>query len=255
MLKRLLAHPLTRGLAPDDPSTTVLRRQIIREKELLRRLYLEWYTLLSGAVPPGPGSILELGSGAGFLKQVIPQAQTSEVFFCPGVDVVLDGCRLPLRDGSLKALLMVDVFHHVPDAERMLAEAVRTLAPGGCVAMLEPWVSAWSRLVYAHLHPEPFDPENTNWRFVSSGPLSGANSALPWMVFHRDRERLAELFPELCVETIRPGYPLSYLASGGVSLRQFSPGWSYPLWRGVEGLLSPLMRHVAMFAFIVLRRL
>ncbi|PKN08884.1 MAG: methyltransferase type 11 [Deltaproteobacteria bacterium HGW-Deltaproteobacteria-8] len=254
MLKRLLAHPLTRGLAPDDPLTTTLRRQIIREKGLLRRLYLEWYTMLAGAVPPGPGAILELGSGAGFLKEVLPQALASEVFFCPGVDVILDGCRLPLRDGSLKALLMVDVFHHLPDAERMLAEAVRTLAPGGCLAMLEPWVSTWSRFVYARLHPEPFEPEAVDWRFEPSGPLSGANSALPWMVFQRDRERFAARFPELQITALRPGYPLSYLASGGVSLRSLAPGWSYPLWRGVEGLLSPLLRHVAMFAFITLRR-
>lgn len=255
MLKRLLAHPLTRDLAADDPATTALRRRIIREKRLLRRLYLEWYSLLADAVPPGPGAILELGAGAGFLNEVIPQAVASEVFLCPGTDVVLDGCRLPLRDGSLKALLMVDVFHHVPDVECMLAEAVRTLVPGGCLAMVEPWVSSWSRFVYAHLHPEPFEPEALGWSFASSGPLSGANSALPWMVFARDRGRFEARFPELTIETLRPGYPLVYLATGGVSLRSLSPGWSYPLWRGLEGLCSPFMRHVAMFAVIVLRRL
>lgn len=110
---------------------------------------------------------------------------------------------------------MVDVYHHVPDVECLLAEAVRPLAPGGCLAMVEPWVSSWSWLIYAHLHPEPFEPNAVDWRFASSGPLSGANSALPWLVFQRGRARFAKRFPELRIATIRPGFPFSYLASGG----------------------------------------
>ena len=48
--------------------------------------------------------------------------------------------------------------------------------------------------------------------------------------------------------------PFRYLASGGGSLRSLSPGWSYGLWRGVEGLLAPLASQLAMFALIVVER-
>jgi hypothetical protein len=32
------------------------------------------------------------------------------------------------------------------------------------------------------------------------------------------------------------------------------PGWTFEAWRGVEHLMQPWMRSVAMFATIVLRR-
>ena len=49
-LSRLLAHPLTRGLHPDDPVTTAVRRQLIRGKPFLRRIYLEWYRKIANAL-------------------------------------------------------------------------------------------------------------------------------------------------------------------------------------------------------------
>jgi hypothetical protein len=42
--------------------------------------------------------------------------------------------------------------------------------------------------------------------------------------------------------------------SGGVSLRSLAPGWSYPMSRGFEWLLSPWNHRLAMFALIELER-
>lgn len=44
---------------------------------------------------------------------------------------------LPLADGSVDAVLMVDALHHFPDHERCLAEAARVLAPGGVLVVCE----------------------------------------------------------------------------------------------------------------------
>jgi SAM-dependent methyltransferase len=159
MLRNLLAHPRTRGVDLDDPRTTALRRDIVRSKPFLKRIYDEWYALLAADLPAGPGRVLELGSGAGFFGEVVPEAITSEIFPTPGIDVVLDGLRLPLADGSLRGIVMTDVFHHLPDVRRLLTEATRCVRPGGVVAMIEPWVSPWSRLVYTKLHHEPFRPD------------------------------------------------------------------------------------------------
>lgn len=254
MLKRLLDHPLTRGMLPDDPQTTLLRRQIISGKPFLRNLYTEWYKTLERVIPEGFGAVLELGAGAGFLKDVVPGAIASELFPMPGIDVVMDGQRLPMRDASLKALLMVDVFHHLPDVERFLTETVRCLRPSGCLAMVEPWVTPWSHFVYARLHSEPYEPEAAKWAFPSTGPLSGANSALPWIVFERDRKLFQRKFPELEIVSIELGYPMSYIVSGGVSMRSLTPRWSYSFWRAVERCLSPWNRQLAMFACIIVRR-
>ncbi len=253
MLLRLLGHPLTRGLDPDDPHTTLLRRRIIQEKAFLRRIYREWYEFFKSSLPSGPEAVLELGSGGGFLKEVLPNCLTSEVLPGLGVDLASDARALPFRASGLRGIVMVDVFHHIPDVAAFLKEATRCLRPGGVLAMIEPWNTCLARLVYRHAHPEPFDP-NAGWFFPETGPLSGANGALPWIVFQRDREAFATAFPELYLESVEPDYPFVYLASGGVSLRAFLPGWCYPALRGLEELLAPLMPRLALFARIIVRR-
>lgn len=254
MLKTWLAHPLTGGLALDDPRTTHLRREIIQSKSFLRQLYQEWYTAIVRALPPDPGAVLELGSGAGFLSDFVPGLISSEIFYCPTVRAVLDGLRLPFVDGALRGIVMTDVFHHLPQSRRFLAEASRCVQPGGVIVMIEPWNTPWSRWIYTRLHHEPFLPEAQDWGFPMRGPLSGANGALPWIIFVRDRAQFEQEFPEWCIETIIPGFPFCYLVSGGVSLRTLMPGWSFGPWRGLENALAPWMSGLAMFAQIVLRR-
>lgn len=257
MLSKLLAHPLTKGLDPDDPRTTELRRRIIKEKAFLRKIYEEWYADLIAAIPEPetcPGLVLELGSGGGFLKELLPECITSEVFPCAGVDMALDGRKLPFADGSLRGIVMVDVFHHIPNVSEFLSEAERTLAPGGVVAMWEPWNTPWSRFIYQHLHHEPFAPDAENWEFPEAGPLSGANGALPWMVFERDNERFAQNFPNMTLKAPQLDYPVSYLLSGGVSMRSLMPGSMFPIVRVLERSLSLLRKQSAMFVFIILHR-
>ena len=125
---------------------------------------------------------------------------------------------------------------------------------GGTLVLLEPWMTMWSRFVYGRLHYEPFDMRADAWEFATSGPLSGANVALPWIVFERDRATFEAEYPEWAIRSVRLMMPLRYLLSGGVTMRSLMPGWGAGLWRGVEGALSPWMRHLAMFALIVVER-
>jgi SAM-dependent methyltransferase len=249
-----LQHPLTRGLDLDDPRTTALRRRIIADKPFLRRIYAEWYEGIAAELPPPPGAVLELGAGAGFLAEYVPSLIASDIMPCPNTDAVIDGHALPLADGSLRAVVMTNVFHHLARPRRFLAEAARCVRPGGALVLIEPWVTPWSLLIYTRLHHEPFAPEAPAWEFPPSGPLSGANGALPWMVFERDREAFEREFPEWRVVSVTPIMPLRYLLSGGVSLRSLMPGWSFGLWRGAEALLGPATGRCAMFARIVLAR-
>jgi SAM-dependent methyltransferase len=249
-----LKHPLTLGLDLDDPKTTLLRREIIRGKPFLRKIYQDWYGWIAANIPPGEGRVLELGSGAGFLAEFVSGLITSEVFVCPHVNMIMDGCSMPFCDNSLKAIVMIDVFHHIPHAESFLREATRCLRPGGKVLMVEPWATPWSSIVYSRLHYEPFDAKATQWSFPSSGPLSGSNNALPWIVFERDRRRYETLFPHLPIEAITIEKPFVYLLSGGVSMRNLMPGGSYIFWKKIESLLSGRMQTFGMFACIELVR-
>ena len=120
--------------------------------------------------------------------------------------------------------------------------------------MIEPWVTPWSRFVYGNFHHEPFCPEAQDWSFSSDGPLSGANGAIPWIVFVRDRDIFESEFPHLAVERIQPFLPFRYLLSGGVSGRSLMPGFTHSFWARLEQLLEPQMQRWAMFAFVSVRR-
>lgn len=251
LIHRWLEHPLTRGLDLDDPRTTDLRRELVRRKTFLRRLYREWYALLGDALPAGAGAVVELGSGAGSIREVLPEVLTSDVLSCAGVRVVADAQRLPFAAASLRGLLMVNVLHHVARCRDFFLDAARCVRTGGAIVGIEPWVTPWSRLVYAHLHHEPFDPDAERWHLASGGPLSGANGALPWIVLERDRAVFEREFPCWRIRRVKPLMPVSYLLSGGVSLRSFAPGWAYPAVRFLE---SAGDRLAAMFALIELER-
>lgn len=249
-----LQHPLTRGFDLDNPQTTVLRKQIIREKSFLKQIYQEWYAWIAQNLPEGSDPILELGSGAGFLNEYIPGLITSEVFSCNLVDIVLDGCVLPLKKKSLKAIAFVDVLHHLPRSREFFREAARCVRKGGRIVMIEPWITAWSEIIYKKLHHEPLDTEAAEWNFPAAGPLSGANSALPWIIFSRDREIFQRDYPQWTVRCIEVGMPFRYLLSGGISLRSLMPGWSFSFWARMEEYLKPWSNKLGLFAGIVLER-
>ena len=251
---RLLLHPATRDLDLDDPRTTVLRREIIGKRKFLRHVYREWYRRLAAELPPVEGPVVELGSGAGFLAEVVSDAVTSEVLPVPRVRALMDGCALPFAGGTLRAIVMTNVLHHLPDVRSFLREAGRSLRPGGVVASVEPWFTPWSRFVYTRLHHEPFDPDARSWELPKAHPLSSANGALPWIVFERDRAAFEDEFPALRVRSIERLMPFSYVLSGGFSAVSLAPGWSFGLWRRMERAVRPMEMGMAMFAVIVLER-
>ena len=253
-LRCRLAHPSLRGLDIDDPRTTEVRRTIIKTNRFLSKIYQSWYDLLISQIPESAGRILELGSGGGYLAEIHPEILSSEIFYCAHVHVILNGEELPFPTGKLTGIVMTNVMHHIPNIRKFFIEVERCLQTGGILAMIEPWNTAWSTFVYRHLHTEPFDPQTPAWEFPTSGPLSSANGALPWLVFKRDKATFESEFPELKIQTIQPIMPFQYLVSGGVSMRQLMPDWSYQVWDGIEKSLTPWMNSLAMFAYICVKK-
>ena len=252
MGKKQTALQQNQNLDVDDPNTTVFRKKVIQQKPFLQNIYLEWYSQIKNVFASTDGPLLELGSGPGFMGDVVDNLISSEVFFIPGVNLVLDGQHLPFKNGSLGGIAMTDVFHHIPSVKKFLAEAGRCIKPGGILTMIEPWNSPWSRFIFSNFHPEPFISDAKTWEFETSGPLSGANQALPWIVFERDREDFLKDFPDWQIQSIKPGMPLRYLLSGGISRGNLVPYFSYPFWEKLENRLSPWMNNLAMFAQITL---
>ena len=230
--------------------------QTIRNKPFLSRLYADFYEEIRLAMPEGVhGPVVELGAGAGFFKNHLPQLITGDVLPSRFIDVCFDARHLPFKPDSLKGIAMLNVFHHIPSAGLFLSDAQRCLKRGGVVVMIEPWITFWSHLIYKLLHHEATDTSQRGWDFESSGPLSGANQALPWIIFKRDGILFERIFPNLRIEAIRPHTPLRYLASGGLSHTATAPiSWYAPLVR-METRAQPLRRGFSMFATIILKRI
>ena len=254
-IKSILIHPLVRNLNIDSPETTIAHSRIINEKLFLKKIYKKWYGLILDSLPLNiSGPVIELGSGGGFLREFIPGLITSEIFHIPKVDVVLDGQSIPFNKSSLQGIVMVDVFHHIPHVKKFLTEVTRCMVPGGVIVMIEPWNTKWSRLVYKYLHHESFDPGSKEWEFTKGGPLSKANSALPWIVFDRDRNKFKQEFPEWEIQEIELHSPFCYLLSGGVSFRGSMHSCLFRMCQRIEDALNPWMHSWAMFAKVVLMR-
>ena len=240
----------------DAPETTVLHGEIIRSKPFLKNIYYEWYRTFEKELSSLPkGKQLELGSGAGFIKEICPDVITSDVLDLPDIDMKIYGEDLPFEDKSLSAILMIDTLHHIPDPELFLHEADRCLVSGGKIIMNEPANSPWGRFIYQHFHHEPFNPAG-DWFLPKVGPMSGANGALPHIIFIRDAELFKTKFPNLVIEDIRFHTPLRYLLSGGVSMRNLVPDWSFGFFTILDRIISAVtFGKVSMFQTIIIRKL
>ena len=253
LLTDILRHPLTRGLDIDDIQTTELRKQIIRHKPFLKKIYEQWYAQIQENLPKIAGPVLELGTGAGFLKNYIPDLITSDIIPIKGADLACDALHFPVAANSLRALVMINVLHHIPDANLFFQEASLCIKNQGVMIMIEPWVSSWSKFVYANFHHEPFKPDAKLWKLPSSGPLSGGNDALAWIIFNRDIEKFKKEHAGWAIKSATPGLPFNYLLSGGVSMRNLLPGWMYkPLACIEKNMPDVLMKKTAMFSMIIL---
>ena len=209
----------------DDPKTTIDSKSLINSKSLLRHFYDSNYTFFKSEFNSVPeGRFLELGSGAGYIKDFIPNCITSDVLTLPFNDMQVNALEMPFKDDELSGICMIDVFHHIPDVEKFLSEAQRTLKKGGKLLMVEPANTWWGRFIYQNFHHEPFIPEAKEWQLPDGGPMSVANGALPWIVFNRDLESRTKIqFPNLKLVKNDVKFPLTYLLSGGLSYPQLLP--------------------------------
>lgn len=236
----------------DSPAGALRARDLIQRKSFLRELYLEFYRVFERAIPPAYDGrmVVELGSGGGFIKEVIPDVLTTDVLDVPGLDMHFSACDMPFPDGSVDAFLMIDVLHHLPDSARFFKEADRCLKSDGRIILVEPANTWWGRFVYTRFHHEAFDP-SAGWGLAPGGPLSSANGALPWIIFCRDREKFEAKFPRLHVSRVEAHTPVRYLLSGGLSYRQLAPSWTFPWVTRIEQWLGTLNQQLGMFYTIL----
>ncbi len=250
-----LKLPETRNIKDlDDPATTLLHAEIVQKKKFLKKLYIDFYKEFEKAIPdPENKTLVELGSGGGCIKEVIGNVITSDILELPNVDKVFSALDMPFEDSGVDAFFMFDVLHHIAEPRVFFREAIRCLKTGGKIVMIEPANTLWARFIYKNFHHELFDPQ-AQWDLEETGPVSHGNGAMPWIIFSRDRGIFEKEFPQLRIVRMRNHTPLRYLLSGGLTLRQLVPSFTYPLIKGVEFLLSAINNLVGMFQTIELEK-
>lgn len=260
-LRNVLYESETRRLDVDGVELIGAHRRILERKPLLKSAFTTFYGDMIDSCDrwfPTDGLEIELGSGVGFFKKLRPSVVTSDVRSVPDLDRVIDAQQMDLPNEVVRCIYGINVFHHIPDPDRFFAELCRVLKPNGGCILIEPHNGLGSRLLHRYLHKdEHFDPDASSWMTTEvRGPMSGANQALAYIVFERDRASFTEKYGRH-LEIVHSVYCLNalrYLLSGGLNFRQMSPSFAEPFLRAIERSGRPWARHWSFHQLVVLRK-
>jgi len=195
-------------------------------KPLLRIAYNRFYMKMAEhLVATDIAPIVEVGSGIGHIRHIIPECICTDFAPNPWIDQVENAFQLSFEPQSVSNLLLLDVFHHLKFPGSALEEFHRVLISSGRLIILEPCLSMLGLIIYGCLHKEPLGlTKKIDWYAPSlSEALQQEYYAAQGNAFRifvggkGFRERLKG-WRLVYVERI---IGLSYLASGGYSGPQF----------------------------------
>jgi SAM-dependent methyltransferase len=229
-----------------------------KKKPLLQRAYLDFYRLIATKLNPAAhGMTVELGSGMGNIKKVIPDCITTDMFPNPWLDRQVNAYQLSFPDKSLANLILFDVWHHLEFPGTALNEFHRVLATNGRLILFEPAMGLLGRMVYSLAHHEPVAlRQPIRWLappdFVTSEPPYFAAQSRADRIFVRGEHR--DKLASWQIIEVRSLAAFAYLASGGFSKPQLCPTWLYTVLTRFDSLLSRLPSLFAVRLIAVLEK-
>lgn len=228
----------------------------IQKKIPLKWYYQEVYQAYLSCIERSPpkGKCIEIGSGCGFAKEIIPQIITTDLIPYPHVERVMDATTFDFDDESLSTICMFNVLHHIPNVSLFFKEAIRCLVPKGRIFMREPYAGLISTIIFKYFHHEPFNKKSPTWEFNSQDPLLDANNALPYIIFKRDLKRFKQEFPQLALIQFKPHTPLRYWLTGGLKSWSLLPKRCYQLSKWLDQSLLKISSQFGSFVDIELVR-
>jgi SAM-dependent methyltransferase len=225
--------------------------RIWEQKPVLRRIYEEEFFARMLSHRKADGVSVEVGAGPGFFKNALPNVISTDIVWCPWLDVVADAQQLPFQASTVANIFGLDMLHHVATPMTFLLEAQRILVPGGRLILVEPWVTPFSYFIYRFFHQEECDLSTRPWELGDSRekPAKKAfdgNQAIPYLLFgpqHRS-ETLGAL-SALKPLVVEPFSLFAYLLSFGFKPINLLPEALYPAVSTLEKYTLPLWRRVA----------
>ena len=227
-------------------------------KPLLRRIYREFYEQIAGALRRDlDGVTVEIGSGIGNLKSVLPEAIATDIFANPWLDQVENAYDLTFADATVANLILFDVWHHLEFPGTALAEFNRVLQKGGRLIIFDPAMGLLGRLVYGVFHHEPLGlKQEIRW----SAPADFSPNDMTYYAAQGNAQRVflsddfaAELRDWRIVgRTSMPAIP--YVASGGFSGPQLYPTIFHGPLRVLDRLASTVPSVFATRLLVVLEK-
>lgn len=198
-----------------------------QKKTALQKIYVNFYNLIASQINKNiEGKIVELGSGIGNLKMVLPNVICTDLFNNPWIDQTENAYKLSFADETVSNLILFDVWHHLEFPGDALQEFKRVLKPGGRVILFEPAMSLLGLFVYGLMHHEPIGIfKKIKWfakdkeEILNSGYYAAQGNA--------SRIFSSKIYKENLVDwkiiTIKKKSYISYVLSGGYSKPQLFP--------------------------------
>lgn len=261
MLKYLKYRELS-NINPDSEELITFHRDILLNKRIISNVFKEFYDLSytlykKYTLSSDEGKLIEIGSGSSLFKYYYPEVISTDIKSHKYNDMSLDAQNMNnIEDSSINCFFAINCFHHFPEPDKFFAELNRTLKSGGTCIIIEPYYGMLGNFLYKRMfETESFDKNQKDWSYIVDGPMVGANQALSYIVFRRDKMVFSTKYPnfEIVDERIINNYT-RYLLSGGLNFKQLVPNFMEKPLIALEFLLKPFSKIFALHHIVVIRK-
>jgi len=229
-----------------------------QNKPVLQKIYLHFYSIIASHISKNTsGKIVELGSGIGNLKMLIPEVICTDIFKNPWIDQVENAYHLSFEKETVSNLILFDVWHHLKYPGNALVEFKRVLKPGGRVIIFEPAMSLMGIIAFGLLHHEPvslfkkiewdtqcIEKINSNEYYAAQGNANRIFS----------QKKYLSNFKEWNIIVIKKYAAVSYVLSGGYSKKQLYPDCFYSILKATDKIFDLFSAIFATRMIIVLEK-
>lgn len=229
-----------------------------KNKPILQKIYLDfYYSIASQLNKEIQGKTVELGSGIGNMKMVVPEVICTDIFPNPWIDQVENAYKLSFENNSASNLILFDVWHHLKFPGDALNEFNRVLKQGGRVIIFEPYISLFGLIVYGLLHHEPIAMrKKISW-------FGGPDREEEKKSYYAAQGNATRIFCSTNYKNYLAGWnilkirkmtALSYVLSGGYSKKQLYPDKMYSFIKRLERFFDFIPGLFATRVMVVLEK-